>query len=443
MKIRLWKNFSKKNNSTKLPPTTAGSYKEIDAVLKTDTSLMNPVFLISSTNADYTTNYVAFENRYYFVSDIVRGIQDVLELHCTLDVLATYKGDITGSSQFVLYDTTGNTEIIDSRLSTNKTETVAKNSVNIPKISDAGMYILAHTSMDEVSFTVTTEAYVKTLLNGYSNWLDAQTGNDIGQILQNLVSSGDIASNIRSLKWVPWSISFGSAVQISLGAYLTNSYGRTISGMLDVSSVSVAIPWQFNDWRRCEPFTQLYLYIPFVGMVQLSSSAITSETTLTIKISLNQYTGDVAYEVYAGNQIIGTYGASTGVDLPIGATGITPMQAITSITGGIGSAVTGNIGGVANSVVNGLTPHSTTAGGIGSGAGAGLDKDIVVYSVCHDTNVAPSSVSPIMGTPTMAYKSLSGLSGYVQCNDASIDIAGCDQEKVQVETFLNSGIFIE
>lgn len=455
MKIRLWKNFSKKNNSTKLPPTTSGSYKEIDAVLKTDTSLMNPVFLISSTNADYTTNYVAFENRYYFVSDIVRGIQDVLELHCTLDVLATYKGDITGSSQFVMFDTTGNTEIVDSRLSTVKSETVQTSEGSLAWIDPYGSYILSHVSDDNTGFTRINGSDIDDLMHGVTQWAQDQTGNDMITVFKNFLSSGNIGANIRGITWIPWSIqTIGNSYTVQLGAYTTQVSGYKISPMIRTITITLSIPWQFTDWRRCNPYTQLYLYMPFVGMVSISPDAITSESSISILVSLNQYTGDVAYQVNAGNQVIGTYGASTGISLPIGGSGTTPLQAVTGITAGIGAlgamavsggtagAVLGATGTLAG-MLSGASPHSQTAGGLGGGAGSGLNTHFILYSVCHNTNAAPSSVSPIMGTPTMAYKSLSGLSGYVQCNDASIDIAGCDQEKVQVETFLNSGIFID
>ena len=64
MNITLYR-FSKPNNSTKQP--SGGT--SISCVLKENTSILNPVFILKNNDFDY--NYCKWNNRYYFINDIV------------------------------------------------------------------------------------------------------------------------------------------------------------------------------------------------------------------------------------------------------------------------------------------------------------------------------------------------------------------------------------
>jgi len=89
MQITLYENFAKKDNST-LRPSIGGTV--IDCFLKNSTSITNPTFVLTVENFNIT--YVKWDDRYYFVSDIMSIKNGVIELSCSLDVLATYKEQI-------------------------------------------------------------------------------------------------------------------------------------------------------------------------------------------------------------------------------------------------------------------------------------------------------------------------------------------------------------
>ena len=104
--------FSKRQNSTKVPAGIAGT--SFNVVLKNPTSMNAPVFTL---NADtFNFNYCSFNGAYYFVTDVVSVRNDIWEIHCTKDVLATYRTQILASPAYVLYDSVGNSEIVDNRL---------------------------------------------------------------------------------------------------------------------------------------------------------------------------------------------------------------------------------------------------------------------------------------------------------------------------------------
>ena len=87
--------FSKRKNSTKQPTGSGTSYT---VNLKSGTSYISPTLLLEiSGQPDY--NYLEFEGWYYFVTDIISVRNDLWEIVCQVDPLATAKAAILASTQ--------------------------------------------------------------------------------------------------------------------------------------------------------------------------------------------------------------------------------------------------------------------------------------------------------------------------------------------------------
>lgn len=121
-------NNTKRINSTALPPTYDS---KIECVLKDPCSLLSPVLTLSLSSKP-TWNYFKADNRYYWITDIISVRNNLWEIHGEVDPLATFQGHIKNTSAFVLYDSTTNNEIPDSRLGIYTTPTVATEAVNMP-----------------------------------------------------------------------------------------------------------------------------------------------------------------------------------------------------------------------------------------------------------------------------------------------------------------------
>lgn len=109
----------------------------------------------------------------------------------------------------------------------------------------------------------------------------------------------------------------------------------------------------------------------------------------------------------------------------------------------VGNDLKGQISNAAANVSL-LTPTATQIGGMGGGAPSGLPQEPMLFCVSHDTVVAPSSVSSIMGTPECEVKSLQSLTGYVQTQGA--EVASDQATNVEINSLnslLDSGIYIE
>ena len=68
---------------------------QTSGVLKDETSIINPVFLIKNANL-VKANYIVVPtlNRAYFINNIVSVNANLWELHCHVDVLSTYSKNI-------------------------------------------------------------------------------------------------------------------------------------------------------------------------------------------------------------------------------------------------------------------------------------------------------------------------------------------------------------
>lgn len=95
MHITLFKNESDNRVLNK----TIKDSRVISGVLKDECSIVNPVFKISGIYPSYLNgyNYLLYGelNRFYYIDNIVYLNGGLIELHCTIDVLMSYKDKIT------------------------------------------------------------------------------------------------------------------------------------------------------------------------------------------------------------------------------------------------------------------------------------------------------------------------------------------------------------
>lgn len=453
--------FNKRRNSTKQP--TGGT--TIDVNLKAVTDMRSPILVLSYSGIP-AFNYFSLDGKYYWIDSIESIRDNVWAIHGRIDVLASYKNEILGSSAYVLYDTTANTEIVDSRIPIKKTVQTNRSFTNLnPEARITGIYIITTQSYEHgCQSYIIGYSYLITLLQNLHNWTESVIAPDAVDPLDNiwsvlemigrlLVGSGNIIDNIKSIIFVPFNITGeGELEEICIGAFHTGIYGRPIGSEVQSNSVELSIPWIASDWRRKAPYTQLNLYLPFVGNVALSSDQLASESNITIITSVNKLTGAVSYQVSMGSdtgRVIGVYGGNAGYMMPFGFNVKTVGDIINSIgqlaTGAI-AAATGNyaaIGSVVSATRDMITPTTATVGGASGGAGAGLSLAASMLCTYHDTIAEPATYSAIQGTPSMVVKSLTGLTGFVQTANFSLSASGVSADIEEVNSMMNGGVYIE
>ena len=457
MTIKVWSDLEKRINSTKQP--SGGT--NIDVQLKDNCSIETPVFLLASGGGmpDYT--YVEAFGHYYFVTDVVNVNAHMCEVHCKQDALATYKSEIGSTRAFVLYDTTPNSEIPDTRLASKSTPTVSTNKTTFFSNFSLGGSVIATVAGEDQSrsYVLANVNNVHSLLPNAKTQIESlfpAKGADINDTffdtviaaVVQIISSGNLAGNIQDVRWIPFTVTGSGSVEVIKNGQYDTGIGAdpinfTGGSRCVTDTVSVSIPWQFSDWRNTEPYTQVYAKIPFVGFVNVPASSIKGKSSLSLFTSLDKITGDISMELRAGGDIIGTYGASTAAKIALGNSSQNLGNIVNSFIQAGAAALRADMGSMINSALNAYQPLTMTVGGVSSAAAVGLGGQFEVLTVCHDTVVEPSSVSSVMGTPAMQTKTLGSLSGYIQCQNASVRGNMRDEDRSEINGYLNGGFFYE
>lgn len=473
--------FSKRANSTLQPVNLTGV--ELACDLKQPTSYKNPVFTFFVEDA-FPWNYLQWDNWYYFITDVISVRNDLWEVHCKLDVLATYKTEIGQTSAFVLYDTAPNSELVDSRLSQ---ITSATTNTNFDTL-DFGLgafVMLGIVGQSSVNLWGVDAGTASTLLNEINNWMDRTnllpipdppeiSGFDdvveameslietMGVVAHNLttgvrtlISTGRAPDCIKSALLLPLPVSAfpGSSSKIYLGEYPTNKSGVKISQTARISrNVHIAIPWQASDWRRNDAYTKIYVSLPYIGTVSYPASQLMGADSLGIEYQVT-VNGAIVAEVSANGQRIGRYSGNCASNYMVGASNINPLSGMAGLLGGAASAAgvalasnpAGMVGATAAGImgaINGAQYLPTCVGG--AGGGAWTDSwTATVTVVYHNTNVDPSSVSGAIGTPAMAVKTIGTLSGFVQTRAASVNASCYEDVRREINGLMDGGFFYE
>lgn len=102
MEVQFYKNFDKRPNSTKIP--IGYQYYPEQCTLKNETSIENPILLLrDEVNLrpwEYQYCYIPIWGKYYYCSEPVWKI-GVWEISCSCDILASYRGNIFNTTQYV------------------------------------------------------------------------------------------------------------------------------------------------------------------------------------------------------------------------------------------------------------------------------------------------------------------------------------------------------
>ena len=273
--------------------------------------------------------------------------------------------------------------------------------------------------------------------------------NSLAKFFRKVIATPNAMDCIRSATFLPWDVvGDGSRQNIMLGELDTGVTALPVYNPIQTGQVSIVIPWQATDWRRNAPYHQIYLYLPFMGDVELSPSDLIDCNALNIYFAVNVMTGALNYRVATDQDTtIGVYSCQTGVAYPIGASNITPVSVGMGLAGAasaIMGAPTLAAAATAAASLASIRPSASCVGGGGGGAGSGLDMRVICHSVYHDTNVSPSNLSSSQGQPVSSEVTLSALSGYVQTQGASIQGANMsDAVRQELNSMCDNGIFIE
>lgn len=220
---------------------------------------------------------------------------------------------------------------------------------------------------------------------------------------------------------------------------------------IDVDCGHVTVPEYYGNALDYEPYTQVHIYLPFIGIQALKANDVLGKD-LYVKYGVDVLTGTVlaVLTTKSGDSDISCYqfAGNCAVQIPLtGGSYAEVIKGIASMAVGVaGSVVTGNplpaIGGVVAGAM-GSSLDVSRSGALGANAGVmGVRKPYLI--ITRRKAYEASNYNQFYGCPANKTVKLSSCRGYTRVKSVHIDSIpiATDNEKTEIETLLKQGVII-
>lgn len=439
--------FSKRKNSTKRPE---GQGTSVPCLLKADTTFQNPIFKLKlSLDSALSYNYLQWADHYYFISSTVSLNNDMVEISASEDVLATYRTEISNYTCFIERSSKQTTLANDSMyVPTNDWVLTTRNVSHREKIMTqtySQQYIIR-----VVSKTGVASYYINgTQLNALLDYM--YTESNFADVITDAITKlmFDPFKYIVDLKWVPFvesAFKNNKAESIQLGFWNSGVVAKRIDEDTVVNfSYSFAFDnplYAISDFRYYSPlFSNYFIKLPFIGVVALNPYKI--DESVNALYQFDATSGLCNVFLQSKKVVFASYQFQLSVPVQIGYASTNIAQLTTSAVSLVSAGLQGNIQGISAGidVARSITaPEVSMLGTIGNISNI-LNNQILEFNSYACTSLDPDGASE--GYVDGTVRTISALSGFVKCRDASIQIAGFEGDQEKVNSHLNSGFYFE
>lgn len=474
-------NLDKRVNST-LQATSADIESGVtfeNVYLKRFTNIDDPTLLIDGADDSiYAYNYCYIEEwgRYYFVQTCDLQNEHIYECKLTLDDLATYKTQILATKAFILYSAVGyNQWIRDERTPIIARPPEVVRTRTTPLID--GNVVFSHTGPQIADETIIFTTYSKGV--GIAHWVLTEAG--LNQIMDAVIKAGgsiqgsmemlfgDALGSIISAVRLPINRlcipTDNTFITVALGDYdvqIGEQQGQPYYAIAEQLSrnylyfkESVGIPSTYADYRVFEPYTTFKLRLPFVGLVDLSHSEMSSRVYIDTCIDL--LTGKIIYTLYYDEDYhfpIATYTGQCGGSVPVAASQIAnASELVKSLAGGTISlaaaainpalGITGSIASIANAFYQANQKSTSVLGAYSGGYSEVISNQFEIVAIKQAVAIEPRDLTEIEGRPCFQVKTLEDITGFVQTQKFSISLPVNKSVIDSINAKLDAGIYIE
>lgn len=260
----------------------------------------------------------------------------------------------------------------------------------------------------------------------------------------SLINNNPI-ENIISCKAIPYAIS-GTTQEITLGNVNTGVNGEKISQNFSKQTIgSVAIAEHYHNFLDYAPYTNVIIYLPYIGFKELDASLVMGKT-LRIEYTLDVITGGCLAQIYVGKIRLYEFTGNIGVDISITASNRAQVESayINAGVGVVSSAMSGNVTGAVNSIIGAATSQYHYSGTGNPSPSCVASTNRTCYVVIDRPQYQPlKAFNHTRGRMCCLSKTIGNLKGYTVC-DGNIDISGIsatDEEKNEIVNILSTGFF--
>lgn len=440
--------FSKRKNSTKRP---IGQGTEVSCLLKTAATFQSPIFILQRPMNDMLQfNYCKWADHYYFIDSTTSINAGQTEITCTEDVLATYKNEIGSYTCFIERSSNQNTFANDSMyIPTNDWVLSTRNVIHKEKI------MTSNYSQQYIIRVVSRTGVASYYINGdqLNNLLDFMyTESNFTDVIQDAITKlmFDPFKYIVDLKWVPFvesAFKGGNDEAIQLGFWDSGVVAKRIDEDTVVNfSYSFAFDnplYAITDFRYySSSFSNYFIKLPFIGVVALNPYKI--DASVNALYQFDATSGLCNVFLQSKRVVFASYQLQLSVPVQIGYASTNIAQLATSAVSLVGAGLQGNIAqGISAGIETGRSitaPEISMLGTVGNISNI-LNNQILEFNSYACTSINPDGASE--GFVDGNIRSISGLTGFVKCRNASIEISGFTGDQEAVNNYLNSGFYYE
>ena len=261
----------------------------------------------------------------------------------------------------------------------------------------------------------------------------------------SLVNNNPI-ENIISCKSMPINTD-GTNQEIVLGNVATGVNGEKISNNFAKQTIgSISINEHYHNFLDYAPYTNVILYLPYIGFKELDTTLVMNKT-LKVIYTVDAITGGCLAQVYVNNVRLYEFTGNVGIDIPITASNRAQVEAgyIQAGVGATASALGGNVGSAVTSLLNSATSqyHYSSTGNPSPMCVASTNR--TCYVIIDRPNYQNlKAFNHTRGRKCYLSKTINTLHGFTIC-DSNIDLSGINATQSELEELkeiLSSGFYV-
>lgn len=261
----------------------------------------------------------------------------------------------------------------------------------------------------------------------------------------SLVNNNPI-ENIISCKSIPINTD-GANQEIILGNVSTGVNGEKISNNFAKQTIgNIAINEHYHNFLDYTPYTNVILYLPYIGFKELDTSLVMNKTIQVI-YTVDAITGGCLAQVYVNSVRLYEFTGNVGIDIPITASNRAQVESgyIQAGVGATMSAIGGNVGSAVTSLLNSATSqyHYSSTGNPSPMCVASTNR--TCYVIIDRPNYQNlKAFNHTRGRKCYLSKTISTLKGFTVC-DSNIDLSGINATQSELEELkeiLSSGFYV-
>ena len=272
----------------------------------------------------------------------------------------------------------------------------------------------------------------------------------------------NLISNVVSLKFMPTSAEnlggTGDTSPVILGFktyddLTVQTIGNTTAPIVNIGSYKFAK--EYNSFADYAPYTDVKLYLPFVGVVPIDTNLFMGSgggetATLNIKAQYDLQSGLITYFIMRNKTMISSVSGRMAVEVPVSLqSGLDTFSTISrnfvgKATSFAGNIATGNPIGMAADIAQGSAtapPQTVFASTGGDGAFYAHPKCMIMIK--HPQYNRPKNYSHVVGFPAYVTKKVSDLQGFNIVQNPVIPLADgmTGAEHDMIVTAMQSGLY--